>query len=195
MNKKGYTLLEMIIVMIILTLLIWAFRSFAPNKNNKQVEFWNSCSQYIYQEITSEINSLNKDKIEIINWTGYYQSWKQIDISINEIKIIKKMTEIENNNEIEFTNMIISWNNCLDDNIKNTNNYLIKVDNAWYITYTPKNIIISGNNTFKISSCIDIWDHNTCIPTLQLIFNQAAQTINQKSCINFSWDDCNEWGK
>lgn len=194
-KTKAYTLLELIIVIIILTLLIWAFRWFMPNKNNKQIDFWKQCSQYIYQEIISDINSFKRNEIETISWTQYSQLSKQVDIDTHEIKIIRNMIDIENNNEEQIAKMIVSWNNCLDQNIINKNNYLIKINTNGSITYLSDNIQISDNNIFEISSCIDTGDNNTCIPSSQIKFNQAAQTIEQKTCTTFSWNTCTEWSQ
>lgn len=192
---KAYTLLEMIIVIIILTLLIWAFSSFMPSKNNKQIEFWETCSQYIYQEIVTEINDLKRNKIENIDWVEYSQNLKELNIDINKININKKMINNLTKADYEAQKIIITWNQCLSDNIKNTNNYLIKIDQAETLIFSAQDIYISNNNMFEISTCIDTWNNNTCIPSSQIIFNQATQTIDQNLCINFSWDTCNEWSK
>jgi len=205
-NKKikAYTLIEIMVVVIIITIFIWMFRWFSSNKNNKQIEFGEKCSQYIYQEIISEINDLKRNKIENISWTNYSQVWKKININshtINFIKTMKKNSNNKDNKILTTTKTIISWYTCLNSNIKNPNNYLTVINNTWDITFTPNNIYISGNNTFEINTCVIIWnkedkgDTMTCTQDSQIIFNQAAQTIDQKICINFSWNICNEWSK
>lgn len=194
-KTKAYTLLELIIVIIILTLLIWAFKWFMQNKNNKQIYFWKQCSQYIYQEIVTEINNLKRNKIENISGTDYSQIKKYIDINTNTININKTMTNILTNEEYETQRSIISENECLNKDIKNTNNYLITINQSGNLMFTPQGIHINDNNIFEINICIDTGNKDTCIPSSQIIFNQVAQTIDQKLCINFSWDTCNEWSK
>jgi hypothetical protein len=41
-------------------------------------------------------------------------------------------------------------------------------------------------NKIKIYSCIDYEELNTCVPISKIIFNHAAQTLQQNFCLDFS---------
>jgi hypothetical protein len=60
--------------------------------------------------------------------------------------------------------------NSVDNNFKN-----IKFEWSWWI----------------INSCIK--EDINCIPISKIIFNHAAQILQQKFCLDFSWSTCNEW--
>ncbi len=46
-----------------------------PNREDEQLKYWKECSNYIYNDIVSEINNVKKNKIQIIDWVWYYPKW------------------------------------------------------------------------------------------------------------------------
>ncbi len=191
-KQKAYTLIEIIIVVIILSLIMSAFKSFIPNRDNKQSKFGKECSQYIYQEIQNEISNLKKNKSENLSWTLYQPLFKSIRRTTlnNTIEISTNYNESQNT-----TWFFVKDSICKSKDINNIENYLIQVGTSWwYITINQWwNFDIQNYDYFQIISCIDTWNQSTCIANSKIIFNKAAQTIEQKFCLDFSWSTCNQW--
>lgn len=184
-KNKAYTLLEILIVVSIITVMIWMFWYFTPNKNDKQIDFWKTSSKNIY-------NKISKSHLNIIrNHTEIFWSWKDIeDIDMttilftwidNQILIISEQYNDSKSYEItkEFT-----YKNDKYINITTWEQNKIKIDNNNSINY---------NNTTTTKVC-ELAITN-CIPISKIIFNKAAQTISQKFCLDFSWSICNKWEK
>lgn len=192
--KKAYTLLEIIIVIVILTLFIGAFQYFSPNKDKAQKEFWTQCTNYIYQEIETEINNLKKNKTEYWSWIIYSPISKIIERKHlnNTLSIITKYNNqwtIEQQEKYYTKDSI-----CNYDKIINIKQYLIQITNEWGVEIDQSwDFTIQNDSWFQIDSCINTWDQNTCIPISKILFNKAWQTINQKFCLDFSWSICNTW--
>lgn len=190
-KQKAYTLIEIIIVVIILALMMSAFKSFIPNRDNKQRKFWKECSQYIYQEIQNEIFDLKKNKSKNLNWTIYQALAKNIvrTQNNNTIKIETKYKEAE------ITSLFLVKDGiCNAEYLNNIENYLIQITTSWHNTISQWwAFSIANDNYFQINSCINIWNQSTCIANSKIKFNKAAQTIEQKLCLDFSWSTCNQW--
>lgn len=196
--KKAYTLLEILIVVIIIALMIWVFGFFMPDRDEKQIKFGKESSNYIYSTIIDWLNTIKKNKSTTYNWKSEY---------LDQILIIFHPQQSARDNKIEITYSLENWNKFSNIPLKdwgiinNTeiNNsdkyriqmltwYRISINNNWELSI-PEN----DYEDMVLNSCIDIWDENTCIPISKIIFNQAAQTIQQKFCLDFSWSVCNEW--
>ncbi len=194
--KKAYTLLEILIVVIILALMIGVFWFYLPNRDDEQIKYWKECSNYLYQIIQSEINYQEKNKSEIISWVLYYPRLKIINF-------IKTNNAYDNTIQIKsfFYDYIwfiektpLKW--WIPEN-NTSEKYIISID--WEFSFM--NSITINEDKFKsqnrinetiLLSCLS-HDQNTCTPISKIIFNDAAQIITQKFCLDFSWSTCNQW--
>lgn len=185
--KKWFTLVEILMVMWIIALLIWAISFFMPNNGDKKIKFGKECSNYIYQEIVNELNSVQKNKT-INSWWIIYNHISS-DIMGDKQKL---NLEIESNYwDQKVYKELINWKwICSSDYIWNQNNYLIKTT-KWFLIQINKDNIYVQDNEWILTVC-DI-DWKNCIEISKITFNQATWKLEQKNCLMFSWSDCNEW--
>ena len=187
-NNKAFTLLEMLIVVVIWALMIWAFGYFMPNSNNQkeQIKFWIEAATDIYNHIKTSHNKIIRNHTE--------QFWSDIEtiqyITINTTTNIAtwiKIVETYNKNEAYQIEINLEHKN---KKYKNTINKL-----------GTKSIIIYNYDTFNENRTIETraCDVNlkNCIPTSQIEFNNAAQTILQKFCLELTptQEKCLLWEK
>lgn len=187
--KKGYTLIEIIFVIIIITIVIWSIWIFVPQEN-QQKQFWINCSNYIYTQIIENKNKITHNNYYIISWIQY--KWTSYGIKRAEW-LIKQKNEYEwIGSGIENT-LIQSW--ICNTNIQNQNNYYMffSWDEWGLILFTDYLEIEWPNNYIDFFSCNEYNIFSTCIPVSRIIFWKWTYNITQKICKNFTWQICNEW--
>lgn len=190
--KKAYTLLEILIVVIILALMIWVFGFYLPNRSDEQVKFGKECSNYINNEINNSYKEIIQGHWEVFSWelnrifkfalTSYWTTIQLRKFYENNENISKNL-KYQNNKYIcksttgepeywDYPWYIITKNNW--------NNY----DHRWYRDGSPY------INRIIINSCDQSW---SCIPISEIFYNQVLQEVEQKFCLDFTWETCNEW--
>ncbi len=178
--KKAFTLLELLIVVMIITMILWSLVFLFPKNTNKQAEFGKECSTYIYHEIQTEINNLNRNKVQIISGTKHYPISKTIKFGTwtNEITIQSIF-----DNTWSFSNTLTSttWT-CQNKDINNIDQYFIQITTWWSVFmdnhWTTQISNQSNQNYFELNACT-VADSNNCISTSKLIFHQTSQKVEQ----------------
>ena len=180
--KKAFTLLEILIVVIIISLMIWALGYFMPNKENKQIKFGKISSINIYTEIENSLQNFRKNKTLNSWWVIYNVDKIQIEVNSGSAYIL-----------VKFTNTITIKEQYLTKINEEEQKYNIKINSWRHMKASNTNLRdIQFEWTWAIiNSCIE--ENTNCIPISKIIFNKAAQTIQQKFCLDFSWSTCNEW--
>jgi len=150
-----------------------------PDRDQEQIKYWKESSSKIYNVIESELIKFQR------NFTS--RSWDQVSI-INNTRISNR----PENQDLQLIRTYYNeWNNKQEYIKLNHKKYKIKLNNSTIsISMENKEIRIQKINVF---SCIDISNIETCIPISKIAFNQAAQKLEQKFCLDFTWSTCNEW--
>jgi prepilin-type N-terminal cleavage/methylation domain-containing protein len=186
-NKKAFTLLEMIVVIIILAFMIWIFGYFTVNNSNEkeQKDFWTNAAKDIYNHIKTSNNKIIRNYTNIFSWET-----KPIQSIIISAEALDK-ADILNITEVYDS---VSWYNISLELKYSDHKYINKIKNLW--TWSSA-IIINKNNIFKDNYAIETQSctksDNVCLPISQINFNKAASTTNQKFCAEFSWSICKQW--
>ena len=176
-NKKAFTLLEILIVVVIASLMLWAFGYFMPNNNQKeeQIKF----GEMAAAEILNELKSI---QLDIIRKTTK-QFW-------SELKTIENIKIYANKSPAAVLKIDISYGKdygVIEKNLKyKDTNYINTI--VWFKTIEKHRIEIDSNNQFNLNnisffetqSCDINW--KDCIPIAKTYFDMAAQTISQYFC-------------
>ncbi|HRX63717.1 MAG TPA: type II secretion system protein [Candidatus Absconditabacterales bacterium] len=192
--KKAYTLLEILLVVIIISLIGGTFGFFLPNREDAQIKYGKECSEYVYNTIQKEFQNVKKNKGERLSGNIYYPNekvFKSIQSShgggaTENASFI--VTHFSNTGETK-REILLSGGICT---LQKSNKYDINLIGGVEISMKQegfKNQLLI--NELQILSCEK--NGETCIPISKLIFNEAAQTIQQKFCLDFSGSVCNEW--
>lgn len=185
MRNKAFTLIELLIVIIILTILMWTIWFFLPDKVDKKIKFGKECSNYIFQEILNEKNNIEKNKIINSWWIVYPHTLS--NISTNKENLSLKIESIYWNKILD--REIINWNwICLSKSISNQNSYIIKSDTI--------SININAKSVFQDNQLIlNVCDKNkeNCLSMSHIEYNKAIWKFEKKTCLVFSWWNCIEW--
>lgn len=199
-TKKWYTLLELLMVTILVSLL-WVVFSNTFKPKNKDILYGEACVNSIYADISNFMNTSLTSKSIISGWLHIVPDKYYIDINTNNNSIL--LTYTYNDNNYIYKQLNLTWN-IPPNYYCNTNNYvmifsgnssLIEIDkwinwnnpsfkwfsiNSWNSFYEKINLNLCPQWNIQYDKCKEIWIYE---------IDSRTDSIKRKNClnVNFSW--------
>lgn len=203
MKRRWFTMIEIILVLLILSILFLSFKQLFQIKN-KDVVYGQTCIENLYGKINNFAKSAIRSQ-SIYSWSvAYYPDTYKVEIipSQNAIAlsyIISWTTHIHQTYQL--TGNVPTQRYC------ETNEYIIQLSgndevlsiNKWLGENNQlQSFWLSGSQHFGTS--IDIFLYTNNNPTGKhigtFIIDTRTQAIQKKLCLNIAtWGNCLEWDK
>lgn len=187
MKKKGFSFLEMLIVIMVISILFVAFRSSFQVKN-KDVLYGQTCIETLYGQVNNFLHAGLSSKA-ISSWNIQIFP-KQYIISFNipqQVIVLKYVIEQEADT---YSNIPISWDTkdyCSSNNytiVMTWNNYTLQISKWSLENLNYSNTSIStGRNTFL--QCDTSW--TWCKEIARFESDIRTLNIKKQICLTFTW--------
>lgn len=215
--KKGFTIIELLIVVIIIWLLIWALKPMFTYKNVDRLKY-DTCYLHINWKLDNFFQSaiLQKSVYTWDKWRKVNTYWIKFDVTNQKIDLIYSWTQIWWN-IIKSIDLNWTWfdkeNDCFTpsyhtklswENIKVIIKPWLQVDNkadwdAWIVLYTWSSFSNKANNwaTWAVSFyyCEWSWTQLKCYERNKIVIDTKVNLIKKYFCKKKRENPCASWSE
>jgi len=198
-HHKGFSFLEMLIVIMVVSILFVAFRSSFQIKN-KDILYSQACIETMYGQVNNFFQAGMTSKLQLSGSTTIFPD--QYIISFNPTQQRIQLKYNEQGNEYTYSTIELTGSNIM---YCSSNSYIIQLSWETYEIYinkwaqaisTLKYLHLSWTNSIStwwsiFLQCNTQW---TWCKTMAR-FESDTRTISLKKqmCLSFSGNDCSEW--
>jgi prepilin-type N-terminal cleavage/methylation domain-containing protein len=199
-SLKGFTLIELIMVIMIIGILFMAFRSYFEIKDRNSL-YGQACIETIYGQLNNFLHAGLSSK-SIYNWTTTVYPDKYI-IRFQPLDQLIELRYISGTNEEIYSSIVVTGNNL---NYCSSNSYIMKITWDTYDLWINKGLkendamqffyISGGTNivsTWANSFLLCNTDWNRCKTMARFESDTRTISLKKQICLNFSGNDCIEW--